>query len=31
MHPIAAGQSAEADFGPLGIVRCRAAAQTSQD
>jgi 2-keto-4-pentenoate hydratase len=29
MHPIAAGQSAEADFGALGTVTCRAVAQTA--
>lgn len=28
MHAIAVGQVAEADFGPLGAVRCRAVAQT---
>ncbi|WP_068085306.1 2-keto-4-pentenoate hydratase [Novosphingobium rosa] len=27
MHPIAAGQRAEADFGALGVVRCHAVAQ----
>lgn len=27
MHPIEPGQQAEADFGPLGTLRCRALAQ----
>lgn len=31
MHPIAAGQSAQADFGALGTINCRAVAQPPAD
>ncbi|HWU02709.1 MAG TPA: fumarylacetoacetate hydrolase family protein [Novosphingobium sp.] len=30
MHPIAPGQHAEADFGPLGQVRCQSVAQAPE-